>query len=66
MIFRKCVDQGGIAERKKMINRSRDLPAARQYKALQLHRTTIYREPTPVKQEYLDLMKLFNGIHKER
>jgi putative transposase len=46
-----------------MINRKHDLPILRQCKALKVHRTTIYREPKPVKQDQLDLMKLIDNIH---
>jgi putative transposase len=46
-----------------MINRKHDLPILRQCKALKVHRTTIYREPKPVKQEQLDLMKVIDTIH---
>lgn len=30
-----------------------------------MHRITSYREPTPVNQEHLDLMKLVDSIHME-
>ena len=46
-----------------MINRKHDLPLVQQCKALKVHRTTIYREPKPVKQEQLDLMKVIDTIH---
>ena len=46
-----------------MINRKHDLPILRQCKALKVHRTTIYREPKPVNQEQLDLMKVIDTIH---
>jgi len=46
-----------------MINRKHDLPILRQCKALKVHRTTIYREPKPVSQDQLDLMKLIDNIH---
>ena len=48
-----------------MINRKHDLPILRQCKALKVHRTTIYREPKPVNQDQLDLMKLIDSIHIE-
>jgi putative transposase len=46
-----------------MINRKHDLPLVQQRKALKVHRTTIYREPKPVSQDQLDLMKLIDTIH---
>ena len=46
-----------------MINRKHDLPLVQQCKALKIHRTTIYREPKPVNQDQLDLMKLIDTIH---
>ena len=44
-----------------MINRKHNLPATLQCKAYQLHHTTIYRDPKPVKQQ-LDLMKIIDRI----
>ena len=46
-----------------MINRKHDLSLVQQCKALKLHRTTIYREPKPVSQDQLDLMKVIDSIH---
>ncbi len=63
--FRKCAHQSGIAERKKMINRKHDLQLVQQCKALKVHHTTIYREPKPVSQDQLDLMKLIDSIPME-
>jgi putative transposase len=48
-----------------MINRKHCLPILRQCKALKVHRTTICREPKPVKQEKLDLMKVIDKVHLE-
>ena len=45
-----------------MINRKHDLALLQQCKALKVHRTTIYREPKPVNQDQLDLMKLIDII----
>ena len=38
-----------------MIIRKNNLPLVQQCKALNGHRTTIYREPNPVNQDQLDL-----------
>ena len=46
-----------------MINRKHDPPLVQQCKALKVHRMTIYREPKPVNQDQLDLMKLIDTIH---
>jgi putative transposase len=46
-----------------MINRKHDLSILRQCIALRVHRTTIYREPKPVKLENLDLIKVIDTIH---
>ena len=48
-----------------MINRKHDLALVQQCKALKGHRTTIYREPKPVKQRQLDLMNLIDRIHMD-
>ena len=48
-----------------MTNRKHNLPLVQQCKALAIHRTTIYREPKPVKQRQLDLMKLIDRIHMD-
>ena len=46
-----------------MINRKHNLPLVQPCKALKVHRTTIYREPKPINQDQLDLMKLIDTIH---
>ncbi len=46
-----------------MINRKDDLSLVQQYKALKVHRMTTYREPKPVSQDQLDIMKLIDNIH---
>ena len=48
-----------------MTNRQHHLQLVQQCKALAIHRTTIYREPKPVKQRQLDLMKLIDRIHMD-
>ena len=48
-----------------MINRKHDLPLVQQCKALKIHRTTIYREPKPLSQAELTLMKEIDSLHME-
>ena len=63
MIFRKCAQQGGIAERKKMIDREHDLPISRQAKALGLARSSVYYLPGPVLPADLALMRQIDKLH---
>src|SRR6516165_8203312 len=46
--FRKCARQGGIAERKAMIDRDHDLPLTRQAAVLNISRGSLYYKPRPV------------------
>src|SRR3990170_4024047 len=46
--FRGSAHQGGIAERKAMIDREHDLPITKQAKVLSLSRSTVYYLPRPV------------------
>ena len=48
-----------------MTNRKSNIPLLQQCKALKGHHTTICREPKPVNQDQLDLMKLIDSIHIE-
>ncbi len=48
-----------------MIIRKHNLPLVQQCRALKIHRTTIYREPKPVNQDQLELIKLIDSIHIE-
>ncbi|MGJ0426215.1 IS3 family transposase [Methylocystis sp.] len=57
--------QGGIAERKKMIDRDHDLPVARQAKAVGVARSSVYYKPRPVSAEDLDLMRRIDELHLE-
>ena len=49
-----------------MINRRHELLVARQCKALQVDCTTIYHEPSPVKQSLLELIRLIDSIHLDK
>ena len=48
-----------------MIDRDHDLPVARQAKALNLARSTVYYEPRPVSAEDLALMRRLDELHLE-
>ena len=48
-----------------MTNRKHKLPLVQQCKALKIHRTTIYREPKPMSQADLTLMKEIDLLHME-
>ncbi|MGH8441087.1 MAG: IS3 family transposase [Pseudomonas sp.] len=61
--FRRRAHQGGIAERKAMINRTHDLPIVRQCQILELSRATAYYQPTPVSAANLVLMRRIDELH---
>ena len=60
-----CARHSGISKREKMSIGSRLLPVPRQSKATQAHRTTIYRDPKPVRQSQLDFMTLIDIFYME-
>jgi putative transposase len=55
--FRKRAHQGGIAERKEMIERTHDLPVVRQCQILSLARSTAYYRPQETSEADLVLMR---------
>ncbi|MBU1689093.1 MAG: IS3 family transposase [Proteobacteria bacterium] len=55
--------QGGIAERKAMIDRTHKLPLVRQCQILTLARSTAYYQPAPVSPEALALMRRIDELH---
>ncbi|MFO0170010.1 MAG: IS3 family transposase [Alphaproteobacteria bacterium] len=57
--------QGGIAERKKMIDRQHSLPLAKQAKALSISRGTLYYVSRPVPAADLALMRRIDELHLE-
>lgn len=63
--FRKGANQGGHAERKKMIDHNHDLPVVRQCKILELARSTAYYTPKPTSSEDLALMRRMDELHLE-
>lgn len=63
--FKRRAQQGGIAERKTMIDRMRDLPVARQYQMLSLARSTAYYRTQEVSEADLALMRQIDALHLE-
>ena len=64
--FGRCAHQGGLAERKAMIDRTHDLPISRQAKALNVSRGAVYYKPRPVSPEDLRVMRRIDELHLER
>src|SRR5262249_18231288 len=54
--FRRSAHQGGIAERKAMIDRTHDLPISKQAEALNISRGSVYYLPRPVSEADLAIM----------
>jgi putative transposase len=54
-----------MAERKKMIDRSHDLPVSRQCKILPLARSTAYYQPPEASEADLKLMRRIDELHLE-
>ena len=63
--FRKGAQQSGPAERKKMIDRTHQLPVIRQCQVLGTSRSTAYYQPQPVPVEELALMRKIDELHLE-
>src|SRR6516164_8778805 len=63
--FRRSAHQGGIAERKAMIDRTHDLPIATQAKALRISRGSVYYLPRPVSDADLAIMRRLDRLHLE-
>ncbi len=64
-LFRRVAHQGGIAERKTMIDRAHELPVVRQCQILALSRSTAYYQPQPVSEADLVLMRRIDELHLE-
>ena len=62
-IFRTRAHQGGIAERKAMIDREHKLPISQQAKVLGISRGTAYYQPKPVSPRVLALMNRIDRLH---
>ncbi|MGH8760414.1 MAG: IS3 family transposase, partial [Burkholderiales bacterium] len=63
--FRGSAQQGGIAERKAMIDRKHDLPITRQAKVLLISRGSVYYLPRPVSATDLEVMRRLDRLHLE-
>ncbi|WP_354141725.1 IS3 family transposase [Bradyrhizobium sp. LB11.1] len=63
--FRRSAHQGGIAERKAMIDRDHDLPISKQAEALNISRGSVYYLPRPVSPKDLALMQRLDRLHLE-
>ena len=62
-MLRRGAHQGGMAERKTMIDRTHALPVVRQCQLLALSRSTAYYQPTPVSAADLALMRRIDALH---
>src|SRR5947209_18052173 len=63
--FRRRAHQGGIAERKTMIDREHDLSITRQAEVLQISRGSVYYLPRPVPDADLEIMRRLDRLHLE-
>src|SRR4051794_36807975 len=61
--FGRSARQGGVAERKAMIDRSHDLPVTRQAKVLNVSRGSVYYLPRPPSSADLALMSRMDELH---
>src|ERR1700680_5195229 len=60
--FRRSAHQGGIAERKAMIDREHDLAIARQAEVLKISRGSVYYLPRPVSAADLAVMQRLDRL----
>ncbi|AWV05675.1 IS3 family transposase (plasmid) [Burkholderia sp. JP2-270] len=63
--FRRCAYQGGIAERKTMIDRRHALPVSHQTRLVGIARSSAYYRPQPVSEADLLLMRRIDELHME-
>ncbi|MFB9265487.1 IS3 family transposase [Bradyrhizobium erythrophlei] len=63
--FRRRAHQGGIAERKAMIDREHELPITKQAEALNISRGSVYYLPRPVPDADLAIMQRLDRLHLE-
>ncbi|WP_280993239.1 IS3 family transposase [Ochrobactrum sp. 19YEA23] len=59
----RSAQQGGLAERKEMIDRAHKLSVARQAKLLGFSRSSVYYSPRPVSESDLALMRRIDELH---
>src|SRR5260221_6484879 len=60
-----CAQQGGIAERKAMIDREHDLPIIKQAQVLRISRGSVYYLPRSVSATDLEVMRCLDRLHLE-
>src|SRR5258708_964235 len=63
--FIRSAHQGGITERKAMIDREHDLSITRQAEVLQISRGSVYYLPRPVPDADLAIMRRLDRLHLE-
>ncbi|MBA0089104.1 MAG: IS3 family transposase, partial [Acidobacteria bacterium Pan2503] len=63
--FRRRAHQGGIAERKAMIDREHDLPITKQAEILKVSRGSVYYLARPVSSADLEIMQRLDRLHLE-
>ena len=63
--FRRRAHQGGIAERKAMIDRKHDLSITKQAEILKVSRGSVYYLPRPVSSADLEIMRQLDRLHLE-
>src|SRR6266403_3675024 len=63
--FRRRAHQGGIAERKAMIDRKHDLSITKQAEILKVSRGSVYYLPRPVSSADLEIMQRLDRLHLE-
>src|ERR1700746_3304269 len=63
--FRGRAHQGGVAERKAMIDRGHDLPISKQAEVLRISRGSVYYLPRPVPEADLAIMRRLDRLHLE-
>jgi len=61
--FRRGAHQGGIAERKAMIDPEHDLPITQQAEVLQISRSSVYYHQRPISSTDLWLMRQIDELH---
>ncbi|NVH78249.1 IS3 family transposase [Paraburkholderia sp. JPY432] len=63
--FKRRARQGGIAERKEMIDRTHALPIAQQARLVGVARSSVYYQPQPVGEADQKLMRRIDELHME-
>ncbi|WP_410843012.1 IS3 family transposase [Paraburkholderia sp.] len=63
--LKRSAQQGGVAERKAMIDRAHALPIAQQARLVGIARSSVYYQPQPVSETALKLMRRIDELHLE-